>query len=173
MENGMNVIVVGAGMVGYSVIKYFANLNHIVSVIEQDEILCDQIRGSLDILVVQGKGSSPAALEKAGIQNADILVAVTPNDETNLLACNFAMQNGVEKRIARVKSDIFPTAKSINLGTLGVTNVIEPELEVVKKIKQYVELPGVLETANFQSDNIFLRSYLVTEDMPIANKTLI
>ena len=72
------------------------------------------------------------------------------------LACNFAMQNGVKKRIARVKSDLYTTnASCINLQKLGVTHVIEPEREVVKKILQYVELPDVLEAANFQSDNIY------------------
>ena len=127
----------------------------------------------LDIFVVMGKGSCPATLESAGITSADMLIAVTPSDETNLLACNFAMQNGVKKRIARVKSDMYTGASCIDLKKLGVTNVIEPEREVVRKILQYVELPGVVETANFQSDNIYLRGYRVTEDMPIAYKTLV
>lgn len=168
----MNVIIVGAGMVGYSLAQYIVNLKYPVAIIEQNESVCEQIRGKLDILVVHGKGSSPAALESAGIQSADILIAVTPNDETNLLACNFAMQNGVKKRIARIKSDIYPTTTGIDLNKLGVTKVILPELEVVKKILQYVELPGVIESANFQSGTIYLRGYRVTDDMPIANKTL-
>ncbi|MFH1380456.1 MAG: Trk system potassium transporter TrkA [bacterium] len=168
----MNVVIVGAGMVGYSLAQYFSNLEYHVVLIEQNESLCEQIRGKLDILVIHGKGSSPAALESAGIRKADILIAVTPSDETNLLACNFAMQSGVQKRIARIKSDIYPVSTGIDLSKLGVTNVIQPELEVVRKILQYVELPGVIETANFQSGNIYLRGYRVTEDMPIAHKTL-
>ncbi len=168
----MNIIIVGAGTVGFSLVEYFSKLNYHIAIIEQDKSLCEEIKRKHDIFVVMGKGSSPAALENAGVCSADMLIAVTPSDETNLLACHFAKQSGVKKRIARVKSDMYTTASSIDLKRLGVTNVIEPEWEVVKKILQYVELPGVTESANFQSDNIYLRGYHINEDMPIAHKTL-
>ncbi len=169
----MNIIIVGAGTVGFSLAEYFYKRNYHIALIEQNKELCEQIERKLDILMVMGKGGCPAALENAGIGSADMLIAVTPNDETNLLACNFAMQNGVKKRIARVKSDMYTAASCVDLKKLGVTSVIEPEREVVRKILQYVELPGVVETANFQSDNIYLRGYRITEDMPVANKTLV
>jgi len=168
----MNIIIVGAGTVGSGLVEYFSKLNHHIAIIEQDKDLCEQIKRKHDVLVVIGKGSSPSALESAGINSADMLIAVTPSDEANLLACNFAKQNSVKKRIARVKSDMYTHASSVDLRKLGVTNVIEPEWEVVKKIIQYVELPGVIETANFQSGNIYLRGYHITGDMPIAHKAL-
>ncbi len=169
----MNIIIVGAGTVGFSLAEYFYKRNYHIALIEQNKELCEQIERKLDILMVMGKGGCPATLESAGIGSADMLIAVTPNDETNLLACNFAMQNGVKKRIARVNSDMYTAASCVDLKKLGVTSVIEPEREVVRKILQYVELPGVVETANFQSDNIYLRGYRITEDMPVANKTLV
>jgi len=169
----MNIIIIGAGTVGLSLAEQFSRLNHHITIVEQDKALCDQIRSKSDVFTIAGVGSSPATLEAAGIKVADMVIAVTPNDEINLLVCNFAKQNGVEKRIARVKSDLYTADKScIDLEELGVTHVIEPEREIVKKIIQYVELPGVLETANFQSNNIYLRGYQITEDMPIAHKTL-
>lgn len=169
----MNIIIVGAGTVGFSLAEHFSGLNHHINVIEQNNSLCENIKNKLDVFVINGAGSSPAALEQAGIKSADMIIAVTPNDEANLLICNFAKHNGVQKRIARVKSDLYTTNKScINLDELGVTHVIEPEREVMKKILQYIELPGVLETANFQSDSIYLRGYQITKDMPVANKTL-
>ncbi len=169
----MNIIIVGAGTVGYSLAEYFSGVHYHVAVIEQDEALCEQMKRKLDLLVVQGKGSCPSALEEAGISSADMLIAVTPSDETNLLACNFAMQNGVNKRIARIKSEMYTTASCVDLKRLGVTSVIEPEWEIVNKILQYVELPGVIETSNFQSNNIYIRGYRITEDMPIAHKKLV
>jgi trk system potassium uptake protein len=169
----VKIVIVGAGMVGYSLAKNFCGLDHNITVIERDKALCEEIKSKLDVFVVEGKGSSPAALDEAGISSADLVIAVTPSDETNLLVCNFAMQNGVKKRIARVKSNIYTThAENMSLETLGVTTVIEPEREVMKHILQYVELPDVLETANFQSDTIYLRGHRVTEDMLIAHKTL-
>ena len=169
----MKIVIVGAGMVGYSLAEHFSGLNHNITVIERDKTLCEHVSGKLDVFVVEGTGSSPAILDEAGISSADMVIAVTPSDETNLLVCNFAMQNGVKKRITRVKSDIYTTdTPNVSLEELGVTSVIEPEREVMKRILQYVELPDVLETANFQSNDIYLRGYRITEDMPVAHKTL-
>ena len=169
----MKIVIVGAGTVGYSLAQYFSALNHNITIIEKDKTLCEHINNKLDVFVVEGLGSSPAILDEAGIKSADLVIAVTPSDETNLLVCNFAMQNNVKKRIARVKSALYTNdTPNISIEKLGVTNLIEPEKEVMKRVLQYVALPNVLETANFQSNNIYLRGYRVTEDMPIANKTL-
>ena len=169
----MKIVIVGAGMVGYSLTEHFSRSGHNITVIEKDKSLCEHISSKLDVFVVEGMGSSPAVLDQANIKEADLVIAVTPSDETNLLVCNFAMQNGVKKRIARVKSDLYTVdTPNVDLKKLGVTSVIEPEREVMKTILQYVELPDVIETANFQSDNVYLRGYRVTEDMPIANRTL-
>lgn len=169
----MQIIIIGAGIVGFGLTEHLSKLKHQITIIEQDKTLCEYINSKLDVFVVNGMGSSPAILQEAGIKSADMIIAVTPNDETNLLACNFAMQNKVKKRIARVKSDIYTDKTScIDLDKLGITQVIEPERENMQKILQYIELPDVLETANFQSNSIYLRGYQVTNDMPIVNKTL-
>ena len=160
-------------MVGYGLAKHLSGLDHSITVIEKNKALCEEIGSKLDVFVVEGVGSSPAVLDAAGIGSADMVIAVTPSDETNLLVCNFAMQSGVKKRIARIKSDVYTTSSDkISLKRMGVTTVIEPEREVMKHILQYVDMPDVLETANFQSDSIYLRGHRVTEDMIIAHKTL-
>ncbi|NQT33022.1 MAG: Trk system potassium transporter TrkA [Candidatus Omnitrophica bacterium] len=169
----MRIVIVGAGMVGYSLAEYFSGLNHYITIIEKDKELCENINNKLDVFVVEGSGSSPAVLDEADIKSADLVIAVTPSDEINLLVCNFAMQNGVKKRIARVKSNIYTeNTPNVSLEKLGVTSLIEPELEVMKRVLQYVELPDVIETANFQANDVYLRGYRVTKDMPIAHKTL-
>jgi len=169
----MKIVIVGAGMVGYSLAGYFSSLNHNITIIEKNKALCEDINSKLDVFVVEGIGSSPAVLDEAGISSADMVIAVTPSDETNLLVCNFAMQNGVKKRIARVKSNLYTTnTPNVSLEQLGVTSLIEPEREVMERILQYVELPDVLETANFESNNIYLRGHRINEDMPVAHKTL-
>ena len=169
----MNILIVGYGSVGSSLAEHFSTLGHHITVIDHNENVCEQVAGKMDGFVVSGIGSDPAILEKAGIGSADMVITVTPSDEINLLICNFAMQRGVEKRIARVKSDVYTGKKfGVDLEKTGVTNVIEPEWGVVDKVLQYVELPDVLETANFQSGDIYLRGYRVTENMPIAGKSL-
>lgn len=169
----MKIVIVGAGKVGYSLAEYFSRLNHNITIIEKDKGLCEEINSKLDVFAIESVGSNPQALEEANIEKADLLIAVTPSDETNLLVCNFAMQNGVKRRIARVKSNLFTgDTGCVNISELGVTTLIEPEREVVKRLLQYVELPGVTETANLHNDSIYLRGYQVKADMPIAGKTL-
>jgi len=124
----MNIIIVGAGNIGFNLAEYFSVIGHHITVVDQDRLLCEQVNSKLDVFVVPGIGSSPAALAEAGIDSADMLIAVTPNDETNLLACNFAMQNGVKKRIARIKSPIYTAnTPNVSLEKTGATSVVEPE----------------------------------------------
>jgi len=169
----MNILIVGAGTVGYSLAEQLSRQGHQVSVVERNEALCNKINEKLDVFTVNGVGTSPQVLESAGIRTAHTVIAVTPWDDTNLVVCNFAKQLGVQRRIARKKSaEINETGTAISLTELGVSHVIEPEKEVVRNILQYVDLPGVTETANFHSGSVFLRGYRITEDMPVVNQTL-
>lgn len=170
----MNILIIGAGNVGFNLAKHFSSLDHHITVIDQDAYCCEQISSKLDLIALTGAGCSPKLLIEAGIEATDMLIAVTPDDETNLLACNFAKQANVSKRIARINSNLYSKPNDIiNLETLGVTHVIEPEQEIMNKIRQYIELPGVIESANFQHGNIYLRGYEVQANMPIAEKTLL
>lgn len=168
----MNIIIIGAGSVGFSLAEYLSERNHHITLIDQDQELCNTISSKLDVFTITGSATDPSVLETADIINAQMIIAVTPSDESNLLCCNFAKQFGVEKRIARIKSADFSNTP-ISLQELGVTHVIEPEKEIVNSILQYIKLPGVTEAANFQSDNVYLRGYKITENMSAANKTLL
>jgi trk system potassium uptake protein TrkA len=164
---------VGAGTVGVSLARYLIKQHHYVSIIERDPLLCNDINTRLDVFTVTGSGTSPSVLENAGIRNSDMIIAVTPSDDTNLVLCNFAKQYGVEKRIARIKSSEYSSSESpVMLTELGVTHLIETEKEVVKNIMQHIEFPQATQTANFQSDSVYLRGFKVSENMYLANRTL-
>ncbi len=170
----MNIIIVGAGVVGYSLAEHLSRQGHNLSVIEKSSHLCEEINAKLDVITVNENALNPNALEKAGIRDADMIIAVTPNDDTNLVVCNFAMQYGVPQRIARIRTlKQNDMQHPLSLASIGVTHVIEPEVEVVDNIIKYVELPGVTEAENIQWGNVYLRGYRITEDMVIAGKTLI
>jgi trk system potassium uptake protein TrkA len=170
----VNIVIVGAGTVGVSLAKYLIKQHHFVSIIERDQALCNDINTKMDVFVVTGSGTRPSVLESAGIRNADMLIAVTPSDDTNLVLCNFARQYGVDKCIARIKSsEYFSPDSPVKLTELGVTHLIETEKEVVKNIMQYIEFPQATQTANFHSDSVYLRGFKVIENMQLANKTLI
>ena len=169
----MNIIIVGAGVLGMGLTEYLGHFGHEITLIERDSAIAAAAESRLDVMAVVGSGSNPTTLEQAGIRSADMIIAATPSDDVNLLACHFAMQYRVEKRIARVISGGILSVQDIDLGTLGVTHVVETEKEIVKAAQSLVELPGLTEAADFLGGNVFLRGYRVEKDMPICGKSLL
>jgi trk system potassium uptake protein TrkA len=170
----VNIVIVGAGDVGYSLAEHLISQGHHISIIERSTQVCEELNNKLDMLSINDNATDPLTLEEAGIKNADMIIAVTPNDETNLIVCNFAMQYGVPQRIARIRSLKLNQPQSpVTFAGIGVTHMIEPEMEVVNNIRKYIELPGVTEAENIHMGNVYLRGYRIEEGMPVAGKTLI
>lgn len=100
----MRILILGAGDVGFHLARQLATEKHDVVVIEQDRERVRAIQDSMDALVVEGNGASLTTLERAGIAKTDLLLAVTSQDEINIMACLSASQYEVPKRIARVEA---------------------------------------------------------------------
>jgi trk system potassium uptake protein TrkA len=168
----MRIIIVGGGVVGYSLAEQLLRDKHHLALIEADPDLCRMISEKLDLQVFTGSGSSPALLKEAGIDEADMVLAVTPNDEVNMIVCAIAAQYNVKRRIARLRSKEFAEgSKLVDLEKIGVTAVIHPEKVLVDHIMQFVRTPKALESAEFEGGRILLRGYRVTEQMELAHKT--
>jgi len=169
----MRIIIVGGGVVGYSLAEHLEEEHHDISLIEKDPVSCRDISERLDIRIVCGSGTSPRSLEEAGIENASMIIAVTPFDEVNILVCAIARQYDVETRIARIRSNEFRGGNSsIDISKIGVTLVIDPESVVVDAITQFIETPGATDATNFQSGHILMRGYHVVSGMPIVGKPI-
>ncbi|MBN1296949.1 NAD-binding protein [bacterium] len=100
----MKIVIVGAGLVGSSLAQQLLLEGHDISVIEKDDALCSDLEEKLDLLVIRGSGSDPLKMMEAGIAGAQILLAVTPSDEVNIIACAIALFHGVEQRVARIRN---------------------------------------------------------------------
>jgi len=170
----MRIVIVGGGVVGYSLAQQLLYEKHTISLIEPDPKVADEIASKLDLRVIAASGSSPSALEEAGIKGADMVIAVTPIDEINILVCSIARQYDVLQRIARLRSREFLSPDShVSLTDLGVTNFIFPEQVVVDAILQYIETPGASDAVNFENGSILMRAYHVRAGMPMIGKSLI
>jgi len=168
----MRIVIVGGGVVGYSLAEHLLKEKHRLSLIEADADLCSQIAAKLDLQILNGSGSSPSVLTEAGLRDADMVLAVTPNDEVNIVVCALAAQYKVGRRIARLRNRDFALEKSsVDLEKIGVTSVIHPENVLVDHILQFVETPHALESATFESGRILMRGYRITESMALAGKS--
>ncbi len=152
----MKIIIVGAGEVGYNIASRLASESKQVVVIEKDPDLARVLFEDLDVQVVEGSGSSPVILTRAGVQDADILLAVTDSDEINLTACLVThLLSPNTKKLARIRNTDFDSFhESFKKQIPHIDTIINPEVEVVKTIRRLVDIPRALDTGEFADGKV-------------------
>ncbi len=170
----MRVIVVGAGEVGYHIAKRLVNEGHDVTIIEENAAVKERVEKELDVLAIQGNGASPAALEAAGVTKAKILIAVTDEDEMNLVASLLAKKyEGERTTIARVRNPEFWKSPLLQSGgRLGIDHLINPNQVVAEEIARLVHAPAAAEVAFFAEGKVQLLGIHVGPEAPILKKLL-
>ena len=172
----MNIIICGAGRVGYTISKILTQQNHSVTVIDQSSEDIQKINENLDIKAIVGKATSPTILEKADTHDADMIIAVTRNDEINMLICQIASTLfNVPKKIARIRSQEYLNPKFSSLFSkenLPIDFIISPELEIAKSIQRKLEAPGALDNIPFAENRIRLLEILVEKNCSLINTKL-
>ena len=167
----MNIIICGAGRVGFTIAKLLIEQNHSITIIDQSSEDIQKINESLDVKAIVGKATSPAVLEKANTSDADMIIAVTRNDEINMLICQIAYSIfKVPKKIARIRSQEYLDPKFsglFNKENLPIDYIISPELEIAKSIQRKLEAPGALDNVPFADNKIRLLEILIDEKCPI------
>ena len=170
----MKVIIVGAGEVGFHIASHLALENKDVVVIDKNPDAIRRISDNLDVQVVTGSGSSPVVLEEAGIQNAEIILAVTNSDETNLVACLVAdMLSSPTKKLARLRdSDFDAYHGNFREHAPHIDTIINPDTEVVKTIYRMMSVPGAVDVGEFADGRIKLVGVNLEEDSRLAGVRL-
>ena len=167
----MNIIICGAGRVGFTISKLLSEQNHSITIIDQSSEDIQKINESLDVKAIVGKATSPSILEKANTSDADMIIAVTKNDEINMLICQIAYSIfKVPKKIARIRSQEYLDPKFsglFNKENLPIDYIISPEIEIAKSIQRKLEAPGALDNIPFADNKIRLLEILIDEKCPI------
>jgi len=169
----MNIIVCGAGKVGYSISKQLSSQGHSVTVVDQTSEDIKKINETLDVKGVVGRATFPSVLENAGAADTDMIIAVTRNDETNMIICQLAHSLfNINKKIARIRSKEFldgKWSKLYNKNNLPIDVIISPEIEVAKSLFRKLEAPGALDNVPFADDKIKVLEISVEKNCPIIN----
>lgn len=147
----MRVIVIGAGVVGHTIAKKFSGEDQDVVIIEKNERRIKEIGEELDVRIVHGSGSSPQTLKEAGIEKADMVIAVTNSDEVNMVACLIAgTQSIVPKKIARIRNpDYINYTRIFEKDYLNLDFIINPEKVASERILKIMEVPGAIDVVDF------------------------
>jgi trk system potassium uptake protein TrkA len=172
----MRVVICGAGRVGYNIAAYLARENNDITVIDTDPKLIARINEELDANGIVGPASRPDILEKAGANDADILIAVTPFDEINMIACQVAHSIfSVPKKIARIHDLEYLDPAWSNLFSrahLPIDVIISPEAEVARAINSRLEIPGTTSVMALADAKVYLLGVICPELCPIINTPL-
>ncbi|MFV0321788.1 MAG: Trk system potassium transporter TrkA [Alphaproteobacteria bacterium] len=172
----MKVIIGGAGEVGSSIARYLAEEDNEVTIIDQDPQLVASISGSTDIRAVRGHAALPETLENVGVKDADIVIAVTPSDEVNMVICQMAHSLfNVPVKIARIReqgyldqrwSDIFRSDH------MPINHVISPETEVAHAFVERLRVPGAGDVFSLARGKAQLINLRLTNTCPVLKTPL-
>lgn len=172
----MKIIICGAGQVGYSIAKYLSESGTEVVVIDTSIDLLNQIESELDVQVFQGFASSPRVLQRAGARDADMLIAVTPVDEINMVACQVAHSLfHMPARIARIRNQDYLQGEWSGLFSethIPIDHTISPELEVAKYINEQIANPGASSTLSLAGGLVSIIEVTCDETCPVINTPL-
>ncbi len=172
----MNIIICGAGKVGFSISKQLSSQGHSVTVIDQSSEDIKKINDTQDVKGIVGRASLPSVLENAGAENTDMIIAVTRNDETNMVVCQLASSLfNISKKIARIRTKDFLEGKwnkLYNKSNIPIDVIISPEKEVAKSLFRRLEAPGALDNVPFANDKVKMLEISIGKACPIINTPL-
>ena len=169
----MNIIICGAGRVGFTIAKQLSEQGHSITVIDQSSEDIQKIDEALDVKAIVGKATYPSILEKANATEADMIIAVTRNDEINMVICQIAFSIfNIPKKIARIRSQDYLNPKFTrvyNKENLPIDVIISPEIEIAKSIQRKLEAPGSLDSVPFADNKIRLLEILINDNCKLIN----
>ena len=160
----MEVIIIGAGKVGYTLAKFLSNEGDNITVIDNNIEVLNSIIEKLDVMGVKGNGTSLKVLHEAGISKSDLVISVTGSDEVNMLCSLAAKKLGAKYTIARVRGPQYSEEILMLKDELGIDLVINPEKEAALEIAKLIKFPSVRSVDTFAKGKVDLVGFTILEN---------
>ncbi len=168
----MKIIIVGDGQVGMSLTECLAQEGYDITVIESNPKVIQQIVNTYDVMGVSGNGANYDTLMEAGTDKADLLIAATSSDELNILSCMMAKKIGAKNTIARVRNPEYAQQLVFLREELGLSMVVNPELEAARDISRLLRFPSAIKLDCFSKGRVELAEIRLPENGYLAGKQL-
>ena len=169
----MKVIVIGDGKVGRTIVEHTCQEGHEVVVVDTNSQSVEQAIDKYDVMGIVGNGASYDILKSAGADKANIVIAATSSDETNILSCLIAKKLGAKSTIARVRSYDYINQINIIKKDLGINMTFNPEYEASREIMKIINFPEAIRVESFAKGNVDLVELYLPENSPLVGKSLI
>lgn len=159
----MKIILVGGGKVGTALARQLSEEDHNVTIVDTNKARVEHLTESYDVLGIVGNGSSITTLAEAGIEDADVFIAVTGSDELNLLCCMFAKKAGHCHTIARVRNPSYSHELEFIKKQTGISAIVNPEMAAAMEISHLLRFPGASKIDTFADGRVRLIKCALTE----------
>ena len=167
----MKIVIVGCGKVGRNIAEELAKEKHELVLVDSDPQIVQETSTFLDAIGVIGDAASLSTLTEAGVEKADILLAITSKDEVNMLCCLFARKaNPQIKTIARVRNPVYSKEVQYIKEELGLTLIINPEMATAREIARLIRFPAAMKVEHFSRGRVEFVSFSVPEGNPLADQ---
>ncbi len=165
----MKIVVVGAGKVGYFLAKRLCLGKHTVSVVDKDKQICEDIAKELEILVINGDGCEPAILEEAGVKHADVVAAVTGDDEDNIIICQLAKELfNTRRTVGRVNN---PDNERL-FAQLEIDVPVDATMIIGKIIEEEVSFSDFVNLMSFKRGKLAIVRVDLPVESPVINQKI-
>lgn len=168
----MQIIIIGAGKVGYTLAECLANENKDVTIIDTRVQALQKIEDNLDVMSINGNGVSTSILLEAGVASADLLIAVTGSDEVNMVCCLTAKKLGVKQTVARVRNPEYSDELSLIKDELGLDFIINPEYTAAEEIASTINFSSAINVERFASGRVRMVELKITCGIDIIGKKI-
>lgn len=163
------IIIIGAGEVGSFLANKLSSEQHDVTVVEENPKRVEFLNQSLDALVIKGNGGSPSSLSQAGAEEADIIIAVTNDENVNMLSCYIAKNMGTKKSFARVQD----SALKNEISELNIDKIIDPSESACDEIQLLLDRAGIYDIHEFSGGRLLSIGGVLTDKSPLISNKLV
>lgn len=171
-KDGLNIIIVGGGKVGSTLVEQLAKEGHDITIIDKEAKVVEDLTNTYDAMGVVGNGASYNTQLEAGIEKADLFIAVTGQDELNLLCCTVAKRAGNLAAIAEVRNPDYSKEVDYFCEKLGLAMIINPDLVSARAISRVLTLPNALGLTSFAHGKVYMVRIEIPEGNMLCNKTI-
>lgn len=164
----MKIVIIGSGKLGKTLAEQLTKENHEITIIDENASRLQDTVDRLDIMGVHGNGATVPVLEEAGVDDADLVIAATAEDELNLLACLIAKRVGARNTIARVRNPEYIDVISLIKEDLGLSMSINPEMACAHEMARILKFPAMITIDTFAKGRVEILQFKITEKSPLA-----
>lgn len=168
----MNITIVGDGKVGYTLAQRLSEDGHDITIIDKNAEALARASETLDVMCIRGNGANVRTLIESGIENADIIIAVTGNDELNMVCCLAAKQLGAKYSIARIRDPEYTESLTLLQDKLDIDQVINPERATAQEISRLLRFPFAINIESFAHGRVEMVEFRVEPTDPIIGVPL-